>query len=90
MKALFEPERATRRASIENEVAFCDEKIALTMQFMHSVHELTQLQKQQLDALVNSNPDFEQFEALIEQAVEQKNQAKDALVWHIESHGCTE
>jgi oligoendopeptidase F len=90
MQALFQPERATRRASITNEVAFCDEKIALTMQFMHTVHELTALQKRQLEALVNSDPDFEQFHDLIEEAVERKNQAKDALVWHIESHACAE
>ena len=90
MNLIDEPLRDTRRAAIANEVAFCDEKIALTMQFMHAVHELTELQKQQLEALVESHPAFEQFQSLIQQAVERKNQAKDALVWHIESHGCAE
>jgi hypothetical protein len=69
-------------------IAFCDEKASLTMQFLQAVRELTRFQKEQLDALIAGDPDFGCFDALIAEAVERKNEAKYALMEHIESHGC--
>jgi len=89
MNPSLRQERNAHREPAWDPIPFCGEKTALTLHFLQAVRELTRCQREQLDALISGNPDFSRFDSLIERAVERKNEAKDALLDHIESHGCT-
>ena len=82
-------EGATPRTGIP-EIAFCAEKARLIGDFVRSIRSLNQLEKQQTQAVIEGDPDFSRFDLLIYMALEAKDQAKYALMDHIESHGCGE
>jgi hypothetical protein len=72
------------------DIAFCAEKEKLIQQFLHTVHELTQLHTQMTDAVIANDPDFWRFDVLIHMATEKKEEAKYAVLWHMEWHHCEE
>jgi len=80
--------RAIRRR-IPN-VVFCREKVSLTEDFLSAIQELTELQTQQTRAVIENDPDFSRFDVLIHLAMERKEQAKYALIRHMEAHHCEE
>jgi hypothetical protein len=72
------------------DIAFCEEKAKLIQQFLQSVRELTQLHTQMTGAVIAHDPDFSRFDVLIHMATEKKEEAKYALICHIELHHCEE
>jgi hypothetical protein len=70
------------------EIAFCSEKARLVFDFLNSIRNVTSLQKQQTQAVIEDDPDFARFDLLIHIALETKDAAKYALMSHMESHGC--
>lgn len=71
-------------------VAFCDEKNRLLHEFLEAIHEITSLQSQQTQAVIDGDPDFARFDVLLHFAQERKEQAKYAWIAHVESHHCQE
>jgi len=72
------------------DVVFCPEKVSLTEEFLSAIQELTELQAQQTRAVIEDDPDFSRFDVLIHMANERKEQAKYALIRHMEAHHCEE
>jgi hypothetical protein len=70
------------------EAWFCPEKHRLTDLFLSAVQELLDQQNRQTAAVIAGDPDFSRFDVLIHQAGERKDQAKYALLSHVEDHGC--
>jgi hypothetical protein len=48
------------------------------------------LQKQQVAAITEDDPDFMRFDLLLHMAAAKKDKAKYAFVHHVEVHGCQE
>jgi len=69
---------------------FCPEKIGLTEKFVRAIQELTELHAEQTRAVIDDDPDFSRFDVLIHMAAERKEQAKYALIRHMEAHHCEE
>lgn len=72
------------------DIAFCPEKARLTEWFLDAIHELTDLHAQQTRAVIQNDPEFSRFDVLIHMAAEKKEEAKYALIRHIELHHCEE
>ena len=70
------------------EVGFCEEKNRLLNDFLRAIRELTALQNQQTQAVIDGDPDFSRFDLLLHLAQEEKERAKYAWIAHVESHGC--
>jgi hypothetical protein len=70
------------------EAWFCAEKHRLTELFLRAVQELLEQQNRQTAAVIAGDPDFSRFDVLIHQAGERKDQAKYALLSHVEHHMC--
>jgi hypothetical protein len=69
-------------------VAFCRNRQDLLDDFVASVQQLLELQRSQIEALIHGDPDFERFDVLIHVALERKDEAKYALMAHVDSHQC--
>ena len=82
-------ERAVRSWGIPA-IAFCEEKAELTEEFLRAIHEVTNLHTEQTQAVIEGDPDFARFDVLIHLATERKEEAKYALMRHIEAHQCVE
>ena len=63
------------------EIAYCDEKQKLINDFLEAVREITILQKQQAQAVIDDDQDFSRFDLLLYLAQEKKDAAKYA--WKI-------
>jgi len=72
------------------EIAFCPEKAQLTQEFLRAIHDLTLLHSQMTRSLIEHDPDFSRFDVLLHMAAEKKEEAKYALILHMESHHCEE
>jgi hypothetical protein len=70
--------------------AFCEARSELIRNFLEAIRELTSLQGQQIQAVIEGDSDFLRFDVLIHMAAERKQEAKYALIRHIESHHCEE
>jgi hypothetical protein len=81
-------EKRPRRGPIP-EVAFCEEKNRLMAEFLDAIHELTTLQSQQTQAVIEGE-DFTRFDLLLHLAQEKKDKAKYEWMAHVESHHCEE
>lgn len=66
----------------------CAEKYRLIDEFLASNHALMDLQNQQTQAVIDQDPEFSRFDALIHMAQEKKDQAKYALIAHVDHHHC--
>jgi hypothetical protein len=82
-------EKRLGRAPIP-EVAFCEEKNRLMVEFLDAIRKLTTLQSQQSQAVIEGDPDFGQFDLLLHLAQEKKDKAKYEWIAHVESHHCEE
>jgi hypothetical protein len=71
-------------------VGFCEEKNRLLREFSAAIHDLVEIQNQQTQAVIDGDPDFARFDLLLHMALERKDQAKYALIAHVESHHCEE
>ena len=71
-------------------VTFCEEKRRLLDNFLHAIHELNILHRQQIQAVIDEDPDFTRFDILLHHAQERKDAAKYAWIIHVENHQCTE
>jgi hypothetical protein len=72
------------------EVAFCEEKNRLLRDFLQAIQELSALQSQQSQAVIDGDPDFSRFDVLLHLAQEKKDKAKYAWMAHVELHHCEE
>ena len=75
-------------------IGFCEEKNRLLGEFLKAIRQVTRLQNQQMqaviDAATDADSDFMRFDVLLHVAQEQKEQAKYAWIAHVEEHGCHE
>jgi hypothetical protein len=68
----------------------CEVKQQLLDEFLGSIRELTAIQKEQSQAVIEGDADFSRFDLLLHVAQEKKDSAKYAWIAHVESHGCGE
>ena len=66
----------------------CGEKLRLTEEFLAAYRVLADLQAQQVQAVIDHDPEFTRFDDLIYLAREQKDHTKYALIAHMENHQC--
>jgi len=75
-------------------IGFCQEKNRLLGEFLKVIREVTELQSQQtqavIDAAADPECDFTRFDVLLHMAQERKEKAKYAWIAHVEEHGCHE
>lgn len=71
-------------------VAFCAHKKRLQDEFIEAAHNVSRLVSQQVQALIEGDPDFSRFDVLIHMAQEEKEMAKYAWMSHVDSHRCEE
>jgi hypothetical protein len=71
-------------------IGFCEEKNRLRQEFLNAIHELVAVQAQQTQSVIDKEPEFARFDALLHMAQERKDTAKYALIAHIEPHHCEE
>jgi len=69
-------------------IGYCHEKTRLMDAFLDAIHGLVQMQAAQAKALIDGDPDFGRFDALIHIANEKKDQVKYAWLAHVEQHHC--
>jgi hypothetical protein len=91
--SVIEDKRASSNSRIPR-IAFCEEKNRLLGEFLKVIREVTELQSQQtqavIDAAADPNCDFTRFDVLLHMAQERKERAKYAWIAHVEEHGCHE
>lgn len=68
------------------EAGYCEDRERLKDAFLACVHYLTDLQALQTKAVIENDPDFVRFDDLIQMARRAKDDAKYALVSHMENH----
>ena len=66
----------------------CEERRRLSDALLSAIHNLMELQSQQSNALIADDTDFSRFDDLIYIAQNSKNNAKYALLAHIQEHRC--
>ncbi len=71
-----------------SKVAFCSEKLRLMDEFLAAATDLLQAHNDQVEAVINDDPDFNRFDLLIHVATERKRRAKYAFLAHVQEHGC--
>jgi hypothetical protein len=69
-------------------VGFCQLKQRLIDAFIQAVREMNVIENQQVEAVIDGDPDFSRFDLLLHFAQEKKDTAKYACIAHAESHGC--
>ena len=72
------------------EIGYCHERVRLADRFIEAIHTLTGLQTQQSQAVIDGDTDFSRFDLLIHMAIQGKEEAKYALIEHLQDHGCEE
>ena len=77
-----------RGNDVDRRVPSCEEKMRLIAEFVESNHVLMDLLNQQVQAVIDQDPDFSRFDDLIHMARERKSHAKYALILHVEEHHC--
>jgi hypothetical protein len=69
-------------------IAYCGERHRLTGMLLTAIHQLNEFQAQQTHAIIDEDDDFNRFEDLLHMARTAKEQAKYALIAHIDQHQC--
>lgn len=69
-------------------IAYCGERHRLTGMLLTAIHQLNEFQAQQSHAIIDEDDDFNRFEDLLHMARTAKDQAKYALIAHIDAHQC--
>lgn len=70
------------------DIPYCETKQGLISEFTAASHELIEIQNQQTLAVIDQDPDFSRFDDLIHMTREKKDQAKYALIAHVDAHHC--
>lgn len=70
------------------DIAFCEEKNRLLGEYVRAMRQIVALHNQQTRAVIDDDDDFPRFDVLIHMANEEKDQAKYALLSHIDAHRC--
>jgi hypothetical protein len=78
----------TKLQKDDSPIAFCEEKRQLVEELLSANHVLMELHNMQIEGIIHNEPDFERFDDLIHLAREKKEQAKYALISHLETHSC--
>jgi len=68
----------------------CEEETQLRRCFLGAIHELNELQSQQVRAVIDGDAEFSRFDVLIHAAQEAKDNSKYAWMSHVETHRCGE
>lgn len=68
----------------------CEEAVRLREALLAAIRDLNGLNTQQMQALIDEDPDFSRFDLLVHMANETKDKAKYALLQHLETHRCEE
>jgi len=88
------PNTSGTRGSNIPQIGFCEEKNRLLGEFVKAIREISELQNQQMQAVIDTaidgDGDFTRFDVLLHVAQEKKEQAKYAWIEHVEKHGCHE
>ena len=71
-----------------SETGYCEVKQRLLDEFLQAIRELTSLQAEQTQAVIDGDSDFSRFDVLLHMAQEKKETAKYAWIAHVESHKC--
>ena len=66
----------------------CEEKLRLMEEFLAAATDLVTAHNEQVQALIDNDPEFSRFDLLIHLAAERKRKAKYAYMAHLEHHGC--
>ena len=88
LSCLQEPMNAPAHRTGLSRVAFCEVKHRLMDAFIAAVREINAIENQQVEAVLDCDPDFSRFDLLLHFALEKKDTAKYALMAHAESHNC--
>jgi hypothetical protein len=84
----------SREEQVENNgrhlAGHCEEAARLRNALIAAIRELNALSTEQVEAVISEDSDFGRFDLLIHMANEKKDQAKYALLQHLESHRCQE
>jgi hypothetical protein len=78
----------TRLQKDPSPAPFCEEKQRLVEEFLSANHVLMDLHNMQIEAIIGNELDFSRFDDMIHLAREKKEQAKYALIAHMETHEC--
>lgn len=73
---------------LSTKTAICEEKLRLMEEFLAAASDLVSAHNQQVESLIEDDPDFSRFDVLIHLAAERKRRAKYAYMAHLEKHGC--
>jgi len=73
---------------VRSKTAFCEEKLRLMEEFLAAATDLVTAHNEQVEALMEDDPDFNRFDLLIHSATERKRRAKYEYLAHLERHGC--
>jgi hypothetical protein len=66
----------------------CSDRVRFTQAFLQAIRELGVLQTEQARAVIEGDPEFSRFDLLIHMANQKKDDAKYALLLHIDQHHC--
>ena len=77
-----------KESESRTKIWFCAHKYDLLSRFVAAVKELSELHRQQTRAVIDGDPNFTRFEALLHHATQRKDLAKYALMAHADAHGC--
>ena len=72
----------------QTQAKVCSDRVRYTQAFLQAIRELGALQTEQARAVIEGDADFSRFDLLIHMANEKKDDAKYALLLHIEQHHC--
>jgi len=75
-----------RERNLNGDIDYCEDRERLKNAFLQTVRDLTDLQALQTKAVMDNDPDFVRFDDLIQMARRAKDDAKYALVAHMENH----
>ena len=85
---LDKPERPLTERAEPNEIGFCEIRQRLVDAFTAAVREISFIENEQMQAVIEGDSDFSRFDLLLHYAQEKKDTAKYAWIAHVESHGC--
>jgi len=85
---LSQTREGRKEAERFREGGFCAAKQELVNDFLEAVHDITVLQNEQAQAVIDDDLDFSRFDVLLHLAQEKKDTAKYAWIAHVETHGC--
>ena len=67
---------------------FCARRQELVDEFVDASRAMADLSALQTQSVIDGDPDFSRFDDLLHMARERKNEAKYALIAHVQEHGC--